>query len=437
MMTFPRHVLGSVVLCGVLLATPAGAQTPAASSVNPVGPVSLRDVVELTLAQSPELLAYDAGRTEAEARRQQAGRLPNPVLTTMVEDVAGSDSSLDVAAVIQPQTTVQLSQLIELGGKRAARLRLAGLDRDIATWNYEAARLDVLARVTSAFVGVLASQQAVAHTVEALGVARQVRDTVGARVAAGVVSPIAETRADVLVATAQIEVDRARRTLEARRVELATLWGSPVAAFTAVTGDLEMRPDVPPLAVLQAAAESNPDVARWSTEIERRRAATTVARAAQVPDLEVTAGYRRFTSVDSHAFVVGATIPLPLFDRNRDGVRAAEAAVERTAQTGRAVQLQLRARLAEAYRTLISANDDATTLRSQIVPGARAVFDAVREGYELGRFGLMDVLDAQRALVDANGRYLEALASVHHAVATVERLVGRPLADSGTGRRQD
>ena len=423
------HVLLSAALFGCF-ACSVSAQLPAtAVATNPTGAISLRDAVSLALEQSPDLLVFDAGRRAAEARLLQAGRLPNPVLNTMVEDVGGSSSASDIVGALQPQATVQLSQLIELGGKRAVRQRLAGLDRDLASWDYEAARLDVLARVSAAFLGVLAAQQAVAHAAQTLDVAQQVRQTVAARVAAGVVSPIEETRADILVATVEIDADRARRTLDARRRQLATHWGSSIAVFAAATGSLDAIAAIPPLEALEGALVRNPDLARWVAEIERRQAGLSLARSARTPDVTLSAGYRRFTSIDSQAFVVGATIPLPLFDRNRDAIRAAEVSVEQANHAARAAQLHLNARLADSYRALASAADDVRTLRTRVVPGARSVFDAVQEGYQLGRFGLLNVLDAQRTLVDANGEYLRALTTYHQAVTAVERLVGQPLSD--------
>lgn len=430
-----RSVFISAALAWCLVGPVAG-QTPssAPAAVNPTGDVSLRDALSLSLVQSPELLSFDAGRRAAEARPLQTRYLPNPVLNATLEDLGPSGAVSDRADVLQPQTTVQLSQLVELGGKRAARQRLAGLERDLATWDYEAARLDVLTRVSAAFLDVLGGQQAVAQAAQALGVAEQVRQTVAARVAAGVVSPIEETRANVLVANAQIDTDRARQILDAHRRQLVTHWGSTTATFTSATGDLEGLPVVPPLTALEAALRRNPDLARWVAEVEQRQAALALARSTRVPDVTISAGYRRFTSVDANAVVVGASVPLPWFDRNRGGIQAAEAAVDQAHHAARAAELNLVARLAEAYGALASAQGDLTTLRSRVVPGARAVFDAVREGYELGRFGLMDVLDAQRTLVDANGRYLQALTTFHRAVITVERLAG-PLADAAPGSK--
>lgn len=353
----------------------------------------------------------------------------------MFDDLGGSNSRSDAASVVQPQATVQLSQLVELGGKRASRQRLAGLDRDLVNWDYEVARLDVLSRVTAAFLDVLAGQQALAHATETLAVAERVHRTAGERVAAGVVSPIEETRASVLVVSAQLDADRARRTLDARRIQLATHWGSSTAAFESATGDLDALPPIPPFDVLVATLPRNPDLARSNAEIERRQAALTLARSARVPDVTLSGGYRRFTSIDSNAFVAGASLPLPLFDRNRDGIGAAEAAIEQSHHAARAAQLQSIARLADAYRALASAGDEVTTLRTRLVPGARSVFEAVQEGYQLGRFGLMDVLDAQRTLVAANGQHVQALSAYHHAVVAVERLVGQPLADLAAGAK--
>jgi len=52
-------------------------------------------------------------------------------------------------------------------------------------------------------------------------------------------------------------------------------------------------------------------------------AALAVERSKRVPDVSVVAGYRRFTDIESNAVVVGASIPLPFFDRNRGGIEGA------------------------------------------------------------------------------------------------------------------
>lgn len=422
----PRSRLGQEI---AVLELPVGApESPAeASPENPTGPVTLADALRLALLQSPDLAAFAWERRALEARVLQAARPPNPVLTTLVQDIGGRTRLSGADDPIQSQVGVELSQLVELGGKRAARRRLASLDRELADWDYETARIDVLTEVTRAFLDVLASQEAVTLAADTAKVVDDVLNAVTLRVAAGVASPIEQTRADIAVASVRIESDRAGRTLDAHRTRLAALWGGASAAFQAATGDLTPLVPVPPFAGLQARIAENPDLARWSSEVAQREAALALERSRRVPDLTLTGGYRRYPEVDASAYVVGASIALPLFNRNHGGVQEATARVRRSEEERRASELRVTMRLADAYRALGSAHDEATALSARVAPSARSAFDAVTEGYRLGRFGYLDVLDAQRTLVASGGQYVRALADYHKAVADLERLLGAPL----------
>lgn len=400
---------------------------------DPTDSVTLRDAVALALLHSPELAAFAWEVRAREARVLQAGRPPNPVIGMLAEDLGGSRVPREAnQQLVQPQVTVQLSQLIELGGKRTARQDLATLNRDLASWDYETMRIDVLTRVTRAFVDALAAQEAQALAAQALQIVEQTEQTVVARVAAGAVSPIEETRATVALAAARVESARAGRLVDVTRNRLATFWGRSTARFSSVAGDLATIPALPSLAELEARLAANPVLARWAAEVAQRQAAVSVERSRSVPDVSVSAGYRRFTDIDSNALLVGATISLPVFDRNRGGIAEADSRLAKAHEERRAAEMRVSTSLAEAYRALSSAYDELTALRSNVLPGSRQAFEAVSEGYRLGRFGYLDVLDAQRTLVTAGGQYLRALTEYHHAVADVEQLTGAPVAGTGS-----
>lgn len=130
---------------------------------DPAGVLTLSRALSLVLTRNPELAGYSWEVRAGEARTLQAGFRPNPDIEAEIEDFGGSKErkSLEVA-----ETTVALSQLIELGGKRSKRERVAALQRDLAGWDYEAKRFDVLTEVTKAFVEVLGAQQQVVYTGE-------------------------------------------------------------------------------------------------------------------------------------------------------------------------------------------------------------------------------------------------------------------------------
>ena len=70
-----------------------------------------------------------------------------------------------------------------------------------------------------------------------------------------------------------------------------------------------------------------------------------------------------------------------------------------------------------------------------MLPGSRQTFEAVSEGYRAGKFGFLDVLDAQRTLIAAGGQYLRSLAEYHKAVADIERIIGMRMSEL-TGERR-
>ncbi|MCL4865089.1 MAG: TolC family protein, partial [Gemmatimonadales bacterium] len=252
---------------------------------------------------------------------------------------------------------------------------------------------------------------------------RRVRD----RVTAGAVSPIEETRAGVALATAQVEAQRALRTLEAARRGLAALWGASEATFAGVTGVLDVAATLPRFEALATRLGENPAVARSTVEVLRQRAVLSAAGAQRVPDLTLTGGVRRFPDLGSSALVLGGSLALPLFDQNGNAITAARHRVERAMAEQRDVEARVSAELAQAYSVLSAAREEASMLRAAVVPGAERAFAAVSEGYRLGRFGYLEVLDAQRTLIAANTPYLRALAEYTKAVADVEQIIGMPL----------
>lgn len=413
----------------------AGAKPP--NIDNPTGRVSLGDALALALLQSPDLGAFSWEIRAREARILQVGRRPNPVLSTLAEEFGGFSSATGQGitgpgGVIQPQITVQMSQLIELGGKRVARQNLAARTRDLATWDYETARIEVFTRVTKAFLDVLASQRTLELAEQTTTVVEQVREAVGFRVVAGVVSPIEETRANVALASVRIESDRIRRTLDADRRRLAMLWGSDAPRFEVAVGDLDVLSPIPTFPQLQERLSQNPELARWAAEVEQREAALALERANRVPDLSVNAGYRHFTKIGGNAFVAGVSIPVPLFNKNRDAIQEARDRVAKASEEQRAAQLRVTTMLAEAFRALSSARDEVSALAANVRPGTRSAFEGITEGYRAGKFSFLEVLDTQRTLVTTEGQYLRALSAYHQAVADVERLIGEPLSTIGS-----
>ena len=320
-----------------------------------------------------------------------------------------------------------MSQLIELGAKRLKRTRLAAIERDLAAWDYETKRIDVFTDVAKAFVQVLATREQLALSEELFGLAERVFQAISDRVEAGAASPVEATRAGVALSTSRIELERSRRALLAARRRLAATWGSSRPAFDAVEGDLFALSPIPDLGALEERIGRNPDLARWLAEMEQRSAVLELELANRIPDVTVSAGHRRLNETNDHALVLGLSVPIPIFNRNQGAILEARYGLAKAREEQRAAEILARDTLAAAYQSLSTSFVEAIVLRDEVMPGARSAFDAINEGYRQGKFGYLEVLDAQRTLFEARGQYLEALATYHASIADVERLIGEGL----------
>ncbi|MFQ5779248.1 MAG: TolC family protein [Nitrospiria bacterium] len=399
----------------------------------PRGHITVQDALTLALMKSPDLAVTAWEIRAREGAILQASLFPNPEISTEIEDLGGSAFS----GTDQAEATISLGQFIELGGKRLKRKKLASLAFDLAGWDYEAKRIDLFAKVTQAFVDVLGAQENLALSEERVRLAQQVADTVSGRVQAGKVSPVEEIKAKVALASARIDVSRAKKGLEALRKQLAATWGGTTPTFTLAKGNLRSIFPIPSFDQLANHLSQNPEIARWATEISQRESVIDLERARVIPDITLSGGVRRFNETDTTGFVAGFSIPLPILNQNQGAIQEASAQLSKAKEERRATEVHLTAELTEAYRALSTSHSEVLGLQNNVLPGAEQAFNSVNEGYRLGKFGLLDVLDAQRTLFGARAQHLEALIGYHQAVAGVERLIGARLNDVKNTKRKD
>lgn len=385
--------------------------------------LTLDQAIAFALERNPELAALAQEMLATDAAVTQAGVLPNP------EVVVGGDNLGNARKREAGEQAVGLvlGQLIELGGKRGARVKVAEAGRALAGWDFAAKRADLLQRVSQSFVDVLAAQQRLALAEELSRLAARFADAAAKRVQAGKVSPVEETRAKVALAGVQVELEQARRDLVAARKRLALLWNDRVPRFERAVGNLDKMWVLPPYEWLTERTGDNPDLARWTSAVEQRRAALEGERAKAVPDITINGGVSRFSTFNDYGYLVGVSAPIPVFNQNRGGILEANRRLDKASDEQRAAETRVTADLAEAYERVAALRNEIETLRTSILPGAQSAFEAETRGYQLGKFGFLDVLDAQRTLFAARGQYLRALADYQRGVSDLERLVGGSL----------
>lgn len=395
-----------------------------AHAASPGGSLSLSDALALSLRQNPELQAYDWDIRAAEARTLQAGLKPNPVLNYSAQNLPGSGPYRGGEVM---ENTLELGQLVELGGKRQARVNEAEAGRSVAEWAYQVRRVEVLKNTTQAFVMVLAAQRQVQLAEETAALAEKVTPMTQKRVEAGKANAVEVMRSKVAVASAKIELEQAKRTLATARINLAIQWGAQTADFDSVKGDLQGIKALPKFSTLVQRIQSNPEIARWSAEREKRYATLAKQKSLAKPDITISAGPRVLGKADDISFVVGFSMPLPFKNKNQGAIAEAEAHIAKTDSERKASEMNVYAQLSAAYQVLLRATTEVELLNKDVLPGAQEAEEAVMQGYEAGRFTQLEILDARRTLIQARNQHLRALADYHQALAEIEALTAAPI----------
>lgn len=385
---------------------------PAADAVPP-HVVTLAEALEFADATAPTVEAADAGVRAAEAQRRVAGLRPNPSFVSEIENFAGSGIYQGTQSV---EATLGISLPIELGGKRAARMGVAAAGSGRARIDSEIAAADLRLRVTQSYTEALAADRRVVATTEQVVVADEALNAARARVAAGRASPLEAQRGELVLINAETDKARAVRTATLAHGNLSRLIGWPAAALDTAWFD-HVRPALrrtDPATTLSAAAASK--------DVSAAEARIALARSQRVSDVTISAGARWLEQTNDTAAIFGVTIPLAIFNGGRANVDVATAERDRAEALRRAALLDAERDVATAEADLANATDAA---RVATGPGLAAATEAARIariGYREGKFGQLDLLEAERSLLLTRTAAIDALAAYHDAVARLERL---------------
>ncbi len=402
----------------------------------PANTITLNAAIEKALANSPRIMASRAARQASHGERKQAGLLPNPELSFEAENIAGKGPYRGADSA---ELTYGVSQQIEIGGKRSARIGMAEKGAAIAGQSLIATKLDIIRDVTIAYAEAVAAREQVKLAAEQKELSADVLENVKQRVNAAAAPLIQKSKAEVAYSTSLIALDKAEREAEATKRSLASLWGDEnikfdldSSAFFSISEPLELNN-------LTEMLKQNPDYTRWDNEIDRKKSALSLEKANAIPDPRINIGVRDFRESGDQALVAGVSFPIPILNSNQGNIAKARHEVTITESEGYAARLQLVNELNGKVQELKNAYRQAVNLKESILPSAQRAFNLSKEGYRAGKFQYLEVLDAQRTMFDAREQHNSTLRDYHVRRAEIERITAKNLnkaATSGEGNEE-
>jgi len=426
-MTRIRTRIALIVLGGLLsTARTSEAQNPIGLGV-PTWPaplssasdaIELSDLIRLTLERNPRLSQAAFAIDAATGRAVQAGLYPNPTVSVTGDELGDRTGPGGI------WTAPYVSQEIVTGHKLRWSRAAAGREIDQATLALVAERYSRFTAVRQNYFELLTLQRRAEILDELLKLAQQTVTTTEKLLAAKQAARLDLVQLEVELERYRAEREATQRELPAAFRRLAASIGVADLPYASITGNLEAPVPVYDLdQARQYLFDVHPEIRSARVGVDRAHLLLQRAQVEPIPNVTVGAGYTRQNQNKSSDWAIGVSLPVPLWNRNQGNIHAAQAQIGEAVQQVKRVENELAERLAASFGVYASARQRSERYRTAILPKTHETYQLSVKAFQGGQFDNLRVLQAQRAVAEANLEYNRALGESWRSASEIAGLL--------------
>ena len=379
-------------------------------------PLTLSDALRIGLADNPLIAAWEAKVKAGEGELSSARAFPNP-------EIGGRLGRITRFNPGDYEGSVELSQLLEVPAKRKYRRQAAEMDLKATSFEREGLKLTFIFEVKTAFYRLLLAEKNLEVAKDNERSAQTFLSSAKIRVEVGEAPEFELIKAQVEMARATNEVQKAANKVSLAKANLNTLLGRPGSSPLEIAGALESPPEELNLeSLMQKALERHPYIQQQNYLVEKQSRLLDMARASRYPDLTVTGFYDR--EIDKELAGLGLSVPLPLWNHQRGAIATAAAEKARAEAELRNLQNETTRLVTEAYQNYVIAKDLIQAFSQQLLKQAEETRRIAEISYREGAFGILELIEAQRTARQTSLDYQQALYDQKVAEAALERATG-------------
>lgn len=410
------------------------ANVPLLTQPAPSPALTLSGAVQEALANNLSFRAELERIGVAQGQLQQARVVPNPVL--------GATTSTDRFAAREGEGgwSSSVEQEFETAGKRHYRILTARSDLERVRHETETAERDLTAQVQETYFTLLLNERDLDLARRTSAILERFVDLNRKRVQAGEVPGLELNLAEIELARSRKNEQDFERRFRETSAAMNLLLGRPANSAVHPANDFSAaQPLLPPdQEFLAFGLRHRPEILAAQSNVQARADAARLARAFRFPNVTLGAGYQKQRSVigatalseflrRESQVALTATIPLPLFNRNRGNIVSADherrAAEEQAQFVRNTVESQITAALSNYHsRVVVRA-----LYESSVLPQMEKNLDAITEAYRLGNESIFAVIQTQRTYFETRHEYLTTLIDLESDRIALERAAGLPL----------
>ncbi|QDQ27044.1 TolC family protein [Chitinimonas arctica] len=393
---------------GIVLLTVAGSHWAQAAS-----PPKLDELLTQAELHAPRVVAAKAAVDAAAASYRAAGGWANPEISYSREDIGTAE----------PSRTVELRQRIELGGKIGLRQQIASAEERKVQLALRQVRHDVRSEVYRAYYDLSLSELRIREARVGAQVAQNFSTVVEKKLSAGRVPPVEAAKAKLPAILANEDLHNAERLHGVAILKLEKLIGQALPESDHPLPDLP-RPPLPWEKVAEHFRQS-PQTLMNAAQVDIQMAELASQKAQYWPDLILSGGVKNIPAASTSSRQFGIALEIPLFGRNSAKVAGASARLQQIRADTEAAAINSELQLQSLHAELQSLVERIRLYQETVIPTAESVYQIAQQGYELGRYSFIDILDAQRSLLTTRSERTSLWQQYINQQAEFDRLLGR------------
>jgi len=381
--------------------------------------LKLNDAILIGLGNNPYLKASGMEISAFKASALQAKLYPNPEIGVDLENMFGSGN---YGGLSGSENTFYVTQDFVLSSRLTTGRDAELLKSDIAAWDLEHERLLVITEIRKAFTRISSLQHQNKLNKQLLKVSLDFQKNLERRIKVGKVSPAEASRASLISTSLEIKIQNTDMQYQSEIQNLKALIGMPKIDFSSVEFSCNLEYQIPQLPELKKLIKNSPSYNQFRIDLKRAETEIKLEEAKAIPDLSLSLGYRRINETSDNVMIMGASIPINIFDNNKGNIQKAKIKADQTKYKYSGLRNSYEARLYLIVNRIKALEIMIQKLENESLPKARNAFEIINKGNLVGRFTVLDVLDSQRSLYELESQFVNAVSEYNRNVIELEAL---------------
>lgn len=383
--------------------------------------LSLQQAMNSAIESSLALKQAEADIQMKLADCWQAGLRINPELSIEVDNLGGSGGNCGFNS---SGTSIELSQIFELGNKRTARQNAAAAVATIAIWDLEILKQDLRHKVTSLVINAIARSEKNKLLKMAHENAKASLDCIAEKVKNGKANPILLRQTELTLSASAIAQRKVEAELSSAMGELALFCGCAFSSIDETSFSFFDFNTPHPAESYRYALSKSPEAYKYRSVVFAAGENYQLQKANAVPDIELTAGVCRDNRHRQNTLCLELNVILPVFNQNQGNIcRSSWESMSASYQLAE-VETKLQKTCANLHDQLMRSFEEVSILKNEALPTATEIVQAYQESTKEGKNECLDLLAAKNRYIELQIELINALTEYHRLKTDLHFLCG-------------